>query len=193
MRWQAWQLFEMLNIVVALHCIHGSWHPIRSFTIIFVVVGWISWHSIGIAIVDFICCFGTFYPSRMKYHKRPDSCGCWLLKTPSASFTLLKYWTLHLFHSLNSGFAAVDIAWHVDFLGFVSLLLQAYRFCCDFCDFHDDVIKWKHFPRNWPFVRSPVNFPHKGQWRGALMFSLIYAWINWLVIWDASMVIMTSS
>ena len=48
--------------------------------------------------------------------------------------------------------------------------------------FHDDVIKWKHFPRNWPFVReihrSPVNFPHKGQWRGALMFSLIYPWIN---------------
>ena len=47
---------------------------------------------------------------------------------------------------------------------------------------HDDVIKWLHFPRNWPFVReihrSPVNFPHKGQWRGALMFSLIYAWIN---------------
>ena len=49
-------------------------------------------------------------------------------------------------------------------------------------NFHDDVIKWKHFPRKWPFVReihrSPVNFPHKGQWRGALMFSLIYAWIN---------------
>ena len=39
---------------------------------------------------------------------------------------------------------------------------------------HDDVIKWKHFPRYWPFVRgihrSPVNSPHKGQWRGALMF-----------------------
>ena len=47
---------------------------------------------------------------------------------------------------------------------------------------HDNVIKWKHFPRYWPFVRgihrSPVNSPHKGQWRGALMFSLIYAWIN---------------
>ena len=24
----------------------------------------------------------------------------------------------------------------------------------------------------------PVNSPHKGQWRGTLMFSLIYAWIN---------------
>ena len=49
-------------------------------------------------------------------------------------------------------------------------------------DFHDDVIKWKHFPRYWPFARgirrSPVNSPHKGQWRGALMFSLICAQIN---------------
>ena len=26
--------------------------------------------------------------------------------------------------------------------------------------------------------RSPVNSPHKGQWRGALMFPLICAWIN---------------
>ena len=47
---------------------------------------------------------------------------------------------------------------------------------------HDDVIKWKLFPRYWPFVRgihrSPVNSPHKGQWRGALMFSLICAWIK---------------
>ena len=47
---------------------------------------------------------------------------------------------------------------------------------------HDDVIKWKHLPRYWPFVRgihrSPVNSPHKGQWRGALMFSLICVWIN---------------
>ena len=47
--------------------------------------------------------------------------------------------------------------------------------------FHDDVIKWKHFPRYWPFVRdihrSSVNFPHKGQGRRALMFSLICAWI----------------
>ena len=47
---------------------------------------------------------------------------------------------------------------------------------------HDDVIKCKHFPRYWPFVRgihrSPVNSPHKGQWRAALIFSLICVWIN---------------
>ena len=56
----------------------------------------------------------------------------------------------------------------------------------DYMQSHDDVIKWKHFPGYWPFVRrihrSPVNSPHKGQWRGALMFSLIcariYGWVN---------------
>ena len=50
---------------------------------------------------------------------------------------------------------------------------------------HDDVIRWKHFPPYWPFVRgihrSPVNFLHKGQRRETLIFSLIRTWINgWL-------------
>ena len=59
-----------------------------------------------------------------------------------------------------------------------------------FVAWHDDVIKWKHFPRYWPFVRGihrwPVNSPHKGQWRGALMFSLICVWINgWVNSRDA--------
>ena len=45
---------------------------------------------------------------------------------------------------------------------------------------HDDAIKWKHFPRYWPFVRGnqrfrgksavPVISPH--------MFSLICVWTN---------------
>ena len=52
----------------------------------------------------------------------------------------------------------------------------------DSASLHDDVIKLKHFPCYWPFVRgihrSPVNFPHKGQWRGAFIFSLICTWIN---------------
>ena len=47
---------------------------------------------------------------------------------------------------------------------------------------HDDIIKWKYLPRSWPFVwgihRSPANSLHKGQWRRALMFSLICIWIN---------------
>ena len=47
---------------------------------------------------------------------------------------------------------------------------------------HDDVIKWKYFPRCWPFVRGinrcPLNPPDKDQWCGALMFSLISTWTN---------------
>ena len=39
---------------------------------------------------------------------------------------------------------------------------------------HDDVIKWKHFPRYWPFVRGihrpPMNSPDKGQWRSFDVF-----------------------
>ena len=51
---------------------------------------------------------------------------------------------------------------------------------------HDDIIKWRHFPRYWSFVRwihrPSVNSPQKGQWRRALTFSLICAWINGWVI-----------
>ena len=49
-------------------------------------------------------------------------------------------------------------------------------------DNHDDVIKWKQFPRYWLFVRvinrPPGEYPHKGQWRGLLVFSLICVWIK---------------
>ena len=52
---------------------------------------------------------------------------------------------------------------------------------CQSVQFHDDVIKWKHFPRYWSLVhgvrRSPVNSPYKGQWRQVL-FVFICAWIN---------------
>ena len=50
------------------------------------------------------------------------------------------------------------------------------------CDSTCDIVKWTHFPRYWLFVRGihrpPVNYPPKGQWRGALMFSLICVWTN---------------
>ena len=47
---------------------------------------------------------------------------------------------------------------------------------------HDDVIKWKHFPRYRPFLwgihRSRWIPDPEGQWRGASMFTLICARIN---------------
>ena len=70
----------------------------------------------------------------------------------------------------------------------ISLLTHLMKGRCRwyYRQYHDDVIKWKHFPRYWLFVRgihrSPMNSPHKGQWRGALMFSFIFvrtsSWVN---------------
>ena len=61
------------------------------------------------------------------------------------------------------------------------VLKQFHKNVCNVFE-HEDVIKWKHFPRYWPFVRgihrSLVNSPHKDHWRGALMFSLICARTN---------------
>ena len=78
----------------------------------------------------------------------------------------------------------------------------------DLFNAHNGVIKWKYFPRYWPFMRGihrspldspfvrgihrspldspfvrgihrlPLDSPHKGQWCRALMFSLICAWRN---------------
>ena len=52
--------------------------------------------------------------------------------------------------------AFVISAAHMPFLGHIS---------CSACVlWHDDVMKWIHFPRYWPFMRgihrSPVNSPH---------------------------------
>ena len=96
---------------------------------------------------------------------RPLSCIQWCFNSP---------WNMNMANSFSgtSPFLQIPInifVWNPQSLVEISLS-------------HDDVIKWKHFPRYWPFLRgihwSPVNSPHKGQWRGALMFSLIYAWIN---------------
>ena len=50
------------------------------------------------------------------------------------------------------------------------------------CNHHDDVIKWKHFPHYWPFVRwnSPVagEFPAQRPMTHSFDVFFICAWIN---------------
>ena len=104
-------------------------------------------------------------PNRFSLHKSgANSCrniGC-VLQTP---YDGLSSWLEHhicQFHKIVPGTWPLN-KWHVPWI-------------------LDDVIKWKHFPRYWPYVRgihrSPGNSPQKGQWRGALMFTLICVWIN---------------
>ena len=68
--------------------------------------------------------------------------------------------------------------WHI----LVASSMKSQQYVELYGNLHDDVIKWKHFLRHWPFVRGihrlPVNSPHKGKWRGALMFSLTSVWSN---------------
>ena len=90
---------------------------------------------------------------------------CFLMKiikgTINLRYTFSVHWRIYTWPGLNV-LTYTDSVWY--------------------CPWRHDVIKWKHFPRYWPFVRgiywSPVNSPHKGQWRGTLMFSLICVWIN---------------
>ena len=86
--------------------------------------------------------------------------------------------TSRMQHSSN---VLIDI--HNEFLLlFYCCVLLEIKLTTYYYYYTDDVIKWKHFPRYWPFVRgihrSPVTSPHKGQWRIALMFSLICLWIK---------------
>ena len=43
---------------------------------------------------------------------------------------------------------------------------------------YGNIFRVTGWPLVWGIHRSPVNSPHKGQWRRALMFSLIWAWTN---------------
>ena len=53
----------------------------------------------------------------------------------------------------------------------------------------DEVIKWKHFPRNCPLWEESTGHEwvvHKGLWHGALVFSFNCAWTNgWVSNRDA--------
>ena len=69
--------------------------------------------------------------------------------------------------------------------GFIVLLDIKYHVCWGF---HDDVIKWKHFPRYWPLGNSPVTgeLPAQRSVTRSLDVFFICAWINgWVNIREA--------
>ena len=87
----------------------------------------------------------------------------------------------HFAHDIQDVFSS-RFNFRLNFHWFLFPIVQLTAIWAGVKPLHDDVIKWKHFPRYWHFVRGihrwPMNSPHKGQWRGALMFSLICTWIN---------------
>ena len=101
--------------------------------------------------------------------------------------------SLHCPGSLEPGFIGTwdslitiifrPCSWTLRFLTFTDILTPDVAsikyWTCQVSYDHDDVIKWKHFRDTGPLWGESIGhrlLPHKGQWRGALMFSLICAW-----------------
>ena len=121
----------------------------------------------------------------MHGNKYPIEINCWAIHLRyfkheaeldpfSDDLLLVKIWLMMYFSVIgNTVLISFRVVWYC--------LIYPYH---DFISlaWHDDVIKWKHFSCYWPFVRgtrrSLVNSAHKGQWRGALMFPLICAWLS---------------
>ena len=86
-------------------------------------------------------------------------------------------------HSLKIMIKESQMIWHVTF--FTPQVMQHIRIIMEVIS-HQKFSLWRHQMETfsallalWGWIhQSPVNSPHKGQWRGALLFSLICAWIN---------------
>ena len=163
----------------------GAWRPWRLKRVRFCSIDTITvdspkyWHSLHQSVlysdVLVVILRGKLHLTQdaigVEYNKR-HCCIRFIFFKPSkdeAGFIAWQHIVLwnNGFREMGGNIENISPRWHNEWVGFW---------------WHDDVIKWKHFPRYWPFVRGihrwPVNSPHKGQWRGALMFSLISAWIN---------------
>ena len=66
------------------------------------------------------------------------------------------------------------------------------RLCHVKWECHDDVIKWKHFPRNWPFVTGEFPAQRWVMQSFDVFFDLSLNKRLRLVIWDAVVVITKS-
>ena len=114
----------------------------------------------------------------------------------------VNYKCISLFHKLRLNYSEGVMLWIYQKCNISAVIIWPHSDTLIITWLHDDVIKWKHFPRNWPFVqgihRSPVNSPRKGQWRRAWCFlwstpeQTLEETLETPVVWEAIMLIMTS-
>ena len=113
-------------------------------------------------------------------------CWHWILRTILCMLGLIEnvlfYWYITIErYVLHDSTLSIMLIISCKIICFFALLLLAMQIItwshCNLISIwvsHDEVIKWKHFPHYWPFVRGigwfPVNSPHKGHWRRVLCF-----------------------
>ena len=102
-----------------------------------------------------------------------ESCSVYWILRKTAAFSTGIHWYVHPCAKVIALFSICEnflILYFSNFLEILGIKIE------------ELVNIYLIFPRYWPFVwgihRRTVNSPHKGQWRGALMFSFICAWIN---------------
>ena len=127
------------------------------------------------------------YISMLSVHSYRNIEAQFILTFSESFFIRLSYMLISVFGSnfskLLQGFPFTPLLIILSYLSLWGSRSSTHIFDCRYrWNNHDDVIKWKCFPRCWPFVwgnhRSPMNSPHKGQWDGVLIFSLISTWIT---------------
>ena len=146
----------------------------------------LMWHSRGVPIHRAHCCCRNKSPNRLR--NMVTYCYMNILRAITSNNSDLSWMsfcsTLDQFHRKCSRYQFIIWVWYLLSRQHFSNMMsqQSCMIWQHVNTLHDDVIKWKHFPCYWPFVRgieqSPVNSPHKGKWRGALTFSFICASIN---------------
>ena len=107
-------------------------------------------------------CFQSFTLKRVDCQDSPLSGTRHYAKlTPSILRSLKEQGLRWAFYCLNHVFGEYDFN---RFAKFLSKFLTEITFENTITQYvyhsHDDVIKWKHFPRNWPFVRGI----HRSRW-----------------------------
>ena len=99
------------------------------------------------------------------------------------SLTLIPAWISNYMHykgwdEINSPLPNFNGA-TVEVWGWISNFISYYIGHVITHPYHDDVIKWKHFPRNWPFVRGI----HRSRWIPHTKASDAELWC---LLWSAS-------
>ena len=103
------------------------------------------------------------FPSQRTSKAKPFQVHDVIMKTKHAKTFYLSYEIYHYETNKSSFCEILVIAW----LPSRQPVAKISSICPHFHHTHDDVIKWKHFPRYWPFVRGihrwPGNSPVNGE------------------------------
>ena len=136
----------------------------------------------GVELWCFLVCMDKLLYKQLSY---------WWLETPWRSYKILLSQALHLRKSQHKSHTGSIFKWlwwciYPHSSGLLHWKWGNRILRLPWCQWSSPAEWWRHqmetFSALLAFVRGihrpPVDSPHKGQWRGALMFSLVCPWIN---------------